>query len=278
MTRREIFELFAARLSPLYGIREARSAAGIVVQHFCGFTRRDLIVEPDAPAVFSGDMELVLRQLLDFRPVQYVVGRADFCGRAFEVGEGVLVPRPETEQLVDWIVKTTGDAACRILDIGTGSGCIAVSLAAQCPRCRVAGMDISEQALRYARRNAHLHGVKVDLAQADILDSTLEAGEFDIIVSNPPYVPASDAASMCRNVLDYEPHEALFVPDDDVLLFYRAAADFALRSLADGGSLFFEVYENAARQTAGMLAEKGFSQVELRSDLNSKPRMIRCRI
>ncbi len=277
MTRREVLDLFAGQMTPLYGSREAHSAAAVVAERFCGFTRRDYIVEPDAPAVFSGDAELVLRQLLDYRPVQYVVGQADFCGMTFEVGEGVLIPRPETEELVDWIAKSSGGAACRILDVGTGSGCIAVSLAAQMPHCRVTALDISEQALGYARRNARRNGAEVDFVHADVLDPSLDVGQFDIIVSNPPYVPASDASSMCRNVLDYEPHLALFVPDDDVLLFYRAVADLALRSLAPRGSLFFEVYENAARQTAEMLSGKGFSQVCLRDDLNSKPRMVRCR-
>ena len=277
MTRRQLVKHIADRLAPLYPQREAESIAMIVAQHMCGFTRRDMIVAPEVQVSVPEDFDAALSQLEAFRPVQYVTGSAYFYGRCFRVGEGVLIPRPETEELVDWVVKTADAGPCRILDIGTGSGCIAVSLAAELSESRVTGLDISERALDYARENARLNGVSVEFVEGDILDERLDAGVFDIIVSNPPYVPASDARSMCRNVLDYEPHSALFVDDDEKLLFYRAVARFAKRSLAGRGLLFFEVYEKAAEDTARMLEDTGFADVEIREDLNSKPRMIRCR-
>lgn len=277
MTRRELLKYVTERLSPLYGEREALGVAYIVAEHFCSFTRRDAIVEPDAEVVLPDDFDAVMLRLLSYCPVQYVTGWAEFYGRRFHVGSGVLVPRPETEELVAWILKTRR-TPCRILDVGTGSGCIAVTLAAELDGSNVCAVDISPDALAYARRNAADVGVSVDFRQADILDEALNQGEFDVIVSNPPYVPCSDAGSMCRNVTDFEPGQALFVPDDDILLFYRAIARFALRSLAPGGELFFEIYENAARLTGDMLSDMGFSDVEIREDINSKPRMIRCRI
>lgn len=277
MTRRGLVKHIAERLAPLYGGREASSIASVAAEYLCGFSRREMIADPEREVWLPENFEDVVSQLENFRPVQYVVGRTEFCGREFCVGEGVLIPRPETEELVDWVVKTADGGPCRILDVGTGSGCIAVSLAARLSGSSVTALDISAQALDYARRNAELGGVSVDFVEGDILDERLDLGLFDIIVSNPPYVPASDAGLMCRNVLDYEPHNALFVPDDDWLLFYRAVSRFAGRSLRAGGRLFFEIYENAAHRTAAMLEENGFYDVEIRNDLNSKPRMIRCR-
>ena len=277
MTRRGLVKHIMERLAPLYGEREASCIASVAAEYLCGFSRRDMIVDPEREVRLPGNFEDVVSQLENFRPVQYVVGRTEFCGREFCVGEGVLIPRPETEELVDWVVKTSDGGPCRILDIGTGSGCIAVSLATQLSESSVTALDISAQALDYARRNALLNGVSVDFVEGDILDERLDLGLFDIIVSNPPYVPASDAGRMCRNVLDYEPHNALFVPDDEPLLFYRAVSRFAHRSLRAGGRLFFEIYENAAHRTAAMLEDAGFADVEIRNDLNSKPRMIRCR-
>lgn len=277
MTRRGLVRHISGRLAPLYGEREAAGIAMILAEHLCGFSRREMIVEPEKEVTLPEGFEETMRQMENFRPVQYVVGRTEFYSREFRVGEGVLIPRPETEELVDWVISAVRGTPCRILDIGTGSGCIAVCLAAELPESSVSALDVSPLALDYARKNARLNGVSVDLVQGDILDEALDVGAFDVIVSNPPYVPASDAKSMCRNVLDYEPHSALFVPDDDLLLFYRAAAHFARRSLSAGGSLFFEVYENAAVQTASMLKNEEFADVEVRSDLNGKPRMIRCR-
>jgi release factor glutamine methyltransferase len=219
------------------------------------------------------DLTSVVEELRSGRPVQYVLGKAEFCEIEFEVAEGVLIPRPETEELVYRIAETTKRGA-RILDIGTGSGAIAIAIAKFVKEAEVVAVDISSEALKIAKYNAERLGVKVEFVEADALGDLSALGTFDIIVSNPPYIPQSDIIDMRKNVVDFEPHTALFVPDDDILKFYVATAENAQKMLREGGSLWFEIYEKAGDAVCSMLRDKGFSQTELIEDANLKPRMV----
>ena len=238
-TYAEIINRMKCAAAANYDEREAHSLALWAVEALTGADRVQLLVDPhrEVEHVDMKEMERVERELSEARPIQYIIGTTEFCGLQFAVGEGVLVPRPETEELVRWVAEECPTAR-RILDIGTGSGAIAVSLAKLLPQAKVAAMDISEVALDYASRNAAANGVKVRVVQGDALSDWASAfEELDVVVSNPPYVPASDRASMHRNVRDYEPELALFVPDDDLLRFYRSIADGAARALRTGGAL-----------------------------------------
>lgn len=278
-TYAEIINRMKCAAAANYDEREAHSLALWAVEALTGADRVQLLVDPhrEVEHVDMEKVERVERELSEARPIQYIIGTTEFCGLQFAVGEGVLVPRPETEELVRWVAEECPTAR-RILDIGTGSGAIAVSLAKLLPQAEVAAMDISEVALDYASRNAAANGVRVRVVQGDALSDWASAfEELDVVVSNPPYVPVSDRASMHRNVRDYEPDLALFVPDDDLLRFYRSIADGATRALRTGGALYFEIYEGAAEQMIEMLTERGWTDIELRRDFNDKNRMIRCR-
>ncbi len=218
-------------------------------------------------------------QLLDGVPVQYVTGLADFGPRQFEVTSGVLIPRPETYELCQWIIeeRQAQQSQQRILDIGTGSGCIACTLAAELPLASLTAWDLSEEALRIARRNAVRHHVTIDFQQRDALKvaSAGEGDEWDVIVSNPPYICRKEAVDMASQVLDYEPTMALFVPDDDPLLFYRAISHYALSTLRREGRLYFEINPCYANELKAMLFTLAFKDVELREDAYGKERMVR---
>lgn len=278
-TYAEIIKRLSRAAANAYDEREARTLALWAVEALTGADRVQLLVDPqrEAERVDMQEVERYERELAEARPIQYIIGKAEFCGLQFAVGEGVLVPRPETEELVRWVAEECPTAQ-RVLDIGTGSGAIAVALAKLLPQAEVAAMDISEVALDYAARNAETNGVQVQVVRGNALgDWAREFEGLDVVVSNPPYVPASDRATMHRNVRDYEPELALFVPDDDLLRFYRAIADGAAEALRTGGALYFEIYEGAAEQMVAMLTERGWAEVELRRDFNDKNRMIRCR-
>lgn len=272
---------FLNELSALYDQREVLRFFEWTVEHYFGWKPHDLITGGEKRLTESQLLRLigVVKGLKKERPIQYLLGSAHFYGLELEVNEAVLIPRPETEELADWIVKTVKDGnSLRFLDIGTGSGCIALALKSACPEAEVKGVDVSEAALALARRNASRLGLKVVLVQADIFDPAFEAGgKADVIVSNPPYVKRSEKALMKRNVLEYEPHLALFVPDEDPLLFYNRIADVAWNLLKEGGWLFFEINEGLWREVEELLTDKGFHAIELKKDLNGKYRMIRCR-
>ena len=257
---------------PLYGEREAESVARLVVCYKLRYNLSQLVAHYDDECEIE-EIEALINELRSGRPVQYVLGKTEFCELEFEVAEGVLIPRPETEELVYHIVETTKRGA-RILDIGTGSGAIAISLAKIVRESKVVAIDISHEALAIARRNAMRLGVDVEFVEADALGDLSCLGEFDVIVSNPPYIPQSDIVDMRKNVVDFEPHTALFVPDDDILRFYRATAENAQKMLSKGGSLWFEIYEKAGAEVCSILREKGFTQTELFEDANAKPRMV----
>lgn len=273
-TRRGLLDRLTARLTGLYDAREARSIALVALAESSGLPLSALLTDPGAPMAADG-FEAMAAQLAAGRPVQYAVGHTEFYGHRFAVREGVLIPRPETEELVSWVVHDERRARA-LLDVGTGSGCIAASLALALPGAEVCAADLSDAALAIAAENFRTLGARVTLRKADALGGLDEIfpGPFDAIVSNPPYVPQSDLAAMHANVREYEPREALFVPDDDALRFYRAIARAGRRMLRPGGKLYFEIYERSAGQMRLLLGEEGYTDTEVREDLNGKPRMV----
>jgi len=272
-TRRDILQRIARAIEPLYGPREAALIARMTVSARSGISEAALLADPAERMELEGVEELAA-ELQAGRPVQYVLGRAEFCGLEFAVREGCLIPRPETEELVGNILRS-GQRPRTLLDVGTGSGCIAIALKLRFPEAAVTAVDLSAEALAIARENGKRLSADIDFRQADAL--TLEetlAGPFELIVSNPPYIPLRERASMRPNVTRYEPHRALFVPDDDPLCFYRAILRAARRLLAPGGSLWFEVHETLAGETRALALREGFPNSKLLRDLNDKPRML----
>jgi release factor glutamine methyltransferase len=229
------------------------------------------------------DSSAILSALLTGKPIQYILGETEFYGLNFRVNTSVLIPRPETEELVKWILDELKDRNFDhpfILDIGTGSGCIPIALKSVLPHANVLGLDISIEALATARNNALLNGLEVDFFQQDILqaDYSFTNESFDIIVSNPPYVTIAEQSQMHQNVLDFEPHTALFVPDQDPLIFYNRISDFALKHLRKDGFLFFEINEHLGQETCQLLQTKGFQSIELKKDLFGRDRMIKANL
>lgn len=271
------------KLLACYSAGEAAAIARWVFESRFHYTRLDYCLGKDRD--FSKeereDFENIVSRLLENEPVQYVLGEAEFCDRQFLVNHNVLIPRPETEELVHWIVSDVSDFPDRprILDLGTGSGCIAISLACLLPRASVSACDISEGALAVARENAARLEASVSFFRDDILNPEHLAEEpcWDVWVSNPPYICDRERQDMTRNVLDHEPHTALFVPDHDPLLFYRAIAESGLRYLRLGGSLYFEINRAYGHATSAMLEEMGYKEIQIRQDQFGNDRMIKCR-
>ena len=272
MTVRQIIGQIEQAIASLYDPREATAIARQVVCRKCGYNFSQLVVHYDDECQID-DLQTIIEQLFAARPVQYVLGEAEFYGLTFKVQEGVLIPRPETEELVCRVVADA-ESGMRILDVGTGSGAIAVSVAHSVAGAEVVAVDISDVALTIAASNAERNGVNVEFVKADALGDMSALGTFDIIVSNPPYIPQSDIATMNRNVVDYEPHTALFVADDDALCFYRSIAQNGLKMLRAGGGWYFEIYEQFGAQIADMLAGMGYHDIEVVKDIFGKERMV----
>ena len=265
-------------LSPFYAEEEASAMAKWISSDILHLSTLELYTGKDMN--FSTkeweELEDILRRLKQREPLQYILQEASFCGMSFHVEQGVLIPRPETEELVEWIVSDYREAGqVRILDIGTGSGCIPVSLAQLLPEAQVSSCDVSAEALRIAAMNIKRYGDKVTLFCADILKEGLPECQVDVLVSNPPYITESERTDMEANVLDWEPELALFVPDSDPLRFYRRIAWKGLDGLSEGGALYFEINRAYGAETVRMLEELGYRQIELRKDLSGNDRMIK---
>ena len=273
-TRREIYNNLYAVASELYDAGEAKQIAEMLILAKGNITRNNLIIEPNKELVIS-DLDTIVAELRSWRPVQYIIGHADFRDMELEVAEGVLIPRPETEELVEWIASETADGA-NILDIGTGTGAIAIALSREIGNSRVWAMDISREALTIAQNNGKRYAQNVTFIEGDALANfdTLFKCKFDVVVSNPPYIPQSDIKLMRNNVVDYEPSIALFVPDNDPLLFYRSIAHTSKNILKQNGKLYFEIYEYLSSQMVDMLESEGYSDITIREDFRGKPRMI----
>lgn len=268
-------------LKETYPPGEITGFTRLIMEHVCGLQPHRLLMckGKELSGIEKERVREIVFRLKKSEPIQYILGETTFYGLPFLVNPSVLIPRPETEELADLIVKQYSGRKIRLLDIGTGSGCIAVSLAKHLPDSEVTAIDISEKALETARLNAEKNNVTISFLQTDILDrnkaETVIHGDFDLIVSNPPYVLESEKASMQENVLLYEPATALYVPDNDPLLFYRAIAGFASDRLKAGGSIYLEINARYGKQLIELLAENGYKNIELLPDLSGKDRIIK---
>jgi release factor glutamine methyltransferase len=275
-----IIQYIKKELAGFYPITEIEGFSRIIFETVCGWGFTEQIVkkhEKISVADYEEIKNIVLR-LKNLEPIQYILGETEFLGLKLKVNPSVLIPRPETEELVQWIIQSNLPEDSRILDIGTGSGCIALALKNKLKNPGVFGVDISENALEVARQNALKNNLKVHFFQADILEWELFNWEnYDAIVSNPPYIRESEKTQMHTNVLEYEPGNALFVTDHNPLVFYRSISAFALKHLTKEGKLFFEINENLGSETNEMLLDFGFRDIEIRKDINGKNRMICCR-
>lgn len=275
---------FIQELTPIYDAGEAESFFYLILEEKHQMKRIDLALNPDLTFSVTEIQywNSILEQLKKEIPVQYLLGKTSFYGLEFEVNENVLIPRPETEELVEWIIEGQKPKAksqkLKILDIGTGSGCIAISLAKNIPNATVFAIDISEKALATAKKNAEINSVNVTFLEKNILQTEDLQQQFDIIVSNPPYVRELEKQEIKKNVLDNEPHLALFVADNDALIFYRKIAQLAQKNLSEKGQLFFEINQYLGKETVDLLEKMNFKNIELRKDIYGNDRMIKAEI
>jgi release factor glutamine methyltransferase len=271
-------EHIKSALEGLYPEQEIKSFSYLIIEKLTGLSRTEIILNKNT--LFSIEQHHVIESFIEnlkkFVPIQYILGETEFYGLIFNVNGAVLIPRPETEELVEWIcMENDHNNHVKILDIGTGSGCIAICLKHELPNSTVDAFDISEVALETARGNAQRNKVDVHFTKTDILNASDFNTKWDIIVSNPPYVLENEKAAIEANVLDYEPHLALFVPDTDPLLFYRRIAEFAQKQLNKNGKIYFEINRAYGDATVNLLAKLGFTDIELRKDISGNDRMVK---
>ncbi len=265
------------KLTPIYGQGEAKAMTRLIFQTLKGWNQTQLIINSDQPAseyIVRKTSDILVR-LLTNEPIQYILGEAYFYGMVLKVDKSTLIPRPETEQLVDLIYdryKEQSDLS--ILDIGTGSGAIALALARHLPYAKISAIDISAEAIKVAKANADSLSLKVDFRICDVFSFDPTPDSFDIIVSNPPYVDESEKSEMQPNVLNYEPHTALFVPDSNPLLFYRKISEIGLKALKPGGSLFFEINPRHSEEMEQMLATLGYTDIDIIKDIHQRNRFV----
>jgi len=284
MTLNEARTILSKELKNVYDANELRNIIDLVLEHITGLPRIEQVKNkvPYLTCTQLEDIDSITDRLKKNEPVQYVLGEAWFAGMKFKVNKSVLIPRPETEELVDWIVKESQKSKIenrKIIDIGTGSGCIPITLKKKLSAADVSAIDICSEALFTATENAITLDADVNFILLDFLDEEKwkELGIFDIIVSNPPYIRQSEKDSMHDRVASFEPHLALFVPDNDALLFYRKLSAFALQHLNPGGSLFVEINEVLGNEIVNLFHDAGFTDVQLKKDMQGKDRMIRVR-
>jgi len=287
MLIRNYKDIFRKELQSIYDEQEIESFFHIILENIHKLKRIDLALHPETVMDYSQirQWKNITADLKKQKPIQYILGDTEFFGLRFEVNENTLIPRQETEELVEWVIREEGKAGrISLLDIGTGSGCIAVSLAKNLPNAEVFAIDVSEKALATAQKNAEKNNAKVNFINADILKvddlqnlllpHTHHSPFFDVIVSNPPYVRNLEKAGMQTNVLEYEPHLALFVEDTDALLFYRKIAQLALKNLNQKGKLYFEINQYLGKEMVDLLEGLGFKNVILKKDIYGNNRMV----
>jgi release factor glutamine methyltransferase len=285
MTFIQLEKEFTDTLSSIHDPQEVKSLTWLSINSVCKLEKAKYLSMRDEELAQSDLDKLleILEQLKNGGPLQYILGETDFYDLKFKVNPSVLIPRPETEELVDWALITIREMkgeteVLKIVDIGTGSGCIPISIKTYIPLADISAIDISEDALRTAKLNADLNKTELNFIKDDILMPTNQEFVntlYDVIISNPPYVTDSEKSKMHQNVLNYEPHNALFVPDQTPLKFYYAIADFAINNLKKTGVLFLEINENFGNETVSLLLKKGFKSAELRQDMYGKDRMIK---
>jgi len=285
VTINSAYQYLKNNLTDIYDERESANIAELIIEKISGLKRTERILNKQQPLKIEqiNTIENYLQELINHKPVQYVLNEAWFAGMKFFVDENVLIPRPETEELVEWIVQDAGlsltayHSPLTILDIGTGSGCIAIALKNKIKNADVFAIDISEPALKIAASNAQESNTDINFAKANILQNQIKINMplFDVIVSNPPYITKKESAEMHTNVIAYEPYVALFVPDENPLLFYNAISDFALSHLKEKGNLYFEIHENFANDIVNLMQQKGFQSIEIKKDLQQKNRMVK---
>jgi release factor glutamine methyltransferase len=278
---KELEQLFHKELDAIYGKEEVSSFFFLCTEHYYNITRLQLALDIDLliPKEEQQPIFETLDALKNEKPIQYILGETEFYGLPFKVNENTLIPRPETEELVELILETIDFGVSSILDIGTGTGCIAISLAKHLPKTKVAAIDVSAEALKLAKQNAEINSVSINFIEADILKICHSAfgkdAPFDVIVSNPPYVRNLEKVEMSTNVLDNEPHLALFVDDSNPLVFYKAITEFAKHNLKPEGILFFEINEYLGKETKRLVESYGFRNVEVVRDMFGKDRMLK---
>jgi len=285
-TVKQVLADFSEQLSTIYDANEVNSLFMMVLENVVNISSAKIKAFPETE-ISTPDSERItniLTRLATGEPIQYILGYTEFYGLTFKVNPSVLIPRLETEELVDWVIKSwqlavnSWQPPFHILDIGTGTGCIPISLKKNLPDAQVSAIDISPEALPTAKENSDLNNVEVNFIENDILNPTnhsLLTTRYSLIISNPPYVTLEDKKLMHTNVTDFEPHTALFVPEDDPLIFYKAIADFASTHLEKDGLLFFEINESYGKQIVELLEDKQFTNIELRKDMSGKERMIK---
>lgn len=274
MTLRTLFTTYSEKLQPIYGKQEAESLVFWLFEAFLNKGKMEILKDENLGEI-PEELEFAFSQLLEKRPIQYILGKGPFYGREFKVNSSVLIPRNETEELVHLIIKENKRLNLNILDIGTGSGCIPISLALEIPSSKIFALDISEEALRVAKKNANMLEAGVEFFQIDILNEEIPVRDLDIIVSNPPYVCESEKSFMHENVLNFEPHLALFVKDNDPLIFYKIIAKKAKTKLKSGGRLYFEINEVLGQKVQQLLEELGYKEIAVLKDLNDKDRIVK---
>ncbi len=268
---------FIEQLSAEFEENELKVHFRLVMKHYFNFSSTDLVLNRNHRFSESELLKVIfcVKKMKLHQPLAQIIGETEFYGLKLIVNEHVLIPRPETEELVDWIIKDASKQSISILDIGTGSGCIPIALKKHLQNASISAYDISEKALEVAKRNAQINEVEVNFKKVDILNSDVDKSmKWDIIVSNPPYITVSEKLKMDKNVLDYEPHLALFVEDTDPLLFYRKIIEFSKKHLKKDGQLFFEINQYLSKETLELL-QKHFKVIELRKDINGNDRMVR---
>jgi release factor glutamine methyltransferase len=284
MLLKEFKNIFHEQLDALFGKDEVESFFFILTEYLHNLKRVDVILNPNFEISETDyqKWEVIVLELKTEKPIQYITGEAWFYGLRFEVNENTLIPRPETEELVEWIIESQQDYKSKkqleVLDIGTGTGCIPISLKKNIPNANVSAIDVSEKAIEVAKRNANSNEAAISFILKNILETENLEQQYDVIVSNPPYVRNLEKEEISKNVLAYEPHLALFVEDNDALLFYRKIAQLAKESLTKNGQLFFEINQYLGKETVLLLEQLGFQNIELKKDFKGNDRMIKCSV
>ncbi|NOQ24786.1 MAG: peptide chain release factor N(5)-glutamine methyltransferase [Bacteroidales bacterium] len=275
---KKVISFIKTELKDLYPMNEIDSFVYLIFEHLFNYSRTKLLISQDLEIQENSYKQIlsILDELKSYKPIQYILKETTFFNLPFIVNSNVLIPRPETEELVDWIIQENRNKSISILDIGTGSGCIAISLAKNLPDSKVYACDISKEALNQAQKNSKLNSVDINFKHLDILDSNIQLNEkFDIIVSNPPYIAEKEKVLMHKNVLDYEPERALFVPNENPLVFYKAIINFGLTHLNPKGNIYLEINEAYGKETSLLFKNDFFTNITLKKDINEKDRMLK---